>query len=313
LVTATAPAASTPESAGSNNEEAAEAPGAQTLNPSLPFKDEASYSQVIGEPGLILESEHVLLFAPRTREAEANTILPYLTRAYDALRCIVGVDTKYKIIVYHFPQGSPYARGSTSECTPWYGYPNLALEDQAEWVRHHVPHVSGYIEEMAHNFVDATKANFGWEMVGWSLGTKVSLEVANNPTLEQDIAETRRVQTETYQRYKTAGNVFPSDIAPNLVDRIHAYILWQCEQQYGNGFWTDFFAQVRSERQRLYAAIHEPGDDGVRNARYRITVECFNRLPGLAFAKRLERDAISQIVAVQSLHPTEPGWNHRLQ
>lgn len=285
----------------------------QRINPSLLFKDESSYSSAIGEPGMILESENVLLFAPRSRAAEAQIIFPYLTRAYDVLHGIVGVDTNYKIIVYHFPPGSPYARGSTSECTLWYGYPNLALENQDEWVQCHVPHVSGYIEEMAHNFVDATKANFGWEMVGWSIGIKASQQVAANPVFSRSFSETRRVQAETFQRYQAAGYVFPADIAPNLVDRIHAYLLWQCEQQYGPNFWRDFFTEIRKERPRLYGAVHEQGGDAIRNARYRITVECFDRLTNLHFVQRLEQAGISRVTAIQSLHPTEPGWNHRLQ
>jgi len=297
----------------SQSEPAVETPKAQTVNPETLFKDEASYTQSIGEPGLVLQSEHVWLFAPRTRETEANIIFPYLTKAYDALRRIVGVDTEYKIMVYHSPPGSPYARGSTRGCALWYGYPNLALEEQEEWVQSRVPHVSGYVEEMAHNFVAVTKCNFGWEMVGWSIGTKASLEVADCPALRQSLAETRRVQTETYARYKAAGNVFPSDIEPNLADRIHAYILWQCEQQYGDSFWENFFTEVRKERQRLYAAVNESGENGIDNARYRITVECFDRLPGLNFSQRLVQDGVSPYVPVQSFKPTEPGWNGRMQ
>ncbi|MBX7258434.1 MAG: hypothetical protein K1Y02_18875 [Candidatus Hydrogenedentes bacterium] len=306
----------TPPSSESRNEDTVSMDSvseAQTVNPSLPFKDEASYSQNIGEPGLLLKSDHVWLFAPRTREKEANIVIPYLARAYDALRRIVGVDTTYTIIVYHFPEGNPNARGSTSECTLWYGYPNLALEKQEEWLKCTVPHVSGYIEEMAHNFVDATKANFGWEMAGWSIGMKASLEVADNPVLRQSLDDTRRVQAETFERYRAAGNVFPSDIEPNKADRIHAYLLWQCERQYGARFWEDFFTEVRKERQRLYDAINVVGEERVRDERYRITVECFDRLPGLNFSQRLDEAGISRTIAVQSLLPTEPGWNHRLQ
>ncbi len=284
----------------------------QVLNPSLPFKDATSYAQEIGEAGFVLENEHLLFFAPRTREKEARTIFPYLVRAYDSLHRIVGVDTEYKIVVYHFPPGNQHARGTTGQCALWYGYANLELENQPEWTQHHVPHLCGYIEEMAHNFVDATKANFGWEMLGWSIGTKVSLEVGDNPVLRAELAKTRQAQAETFERYKAAGFVFPADIAPNLVDRIHAHILWQCEREYGNAFWPDFFTEVRKEHERLFGAIREQGDE-VRNARYRITVECFDRLPGLEFSERLESNRISRTVAVQSVRPTEPDWNRRLE
>lgn len=52
--------------------------------------------------------------------------------------------------------------------------------------------------------------------------------------------------------------------------------------------------------------------DQIRNARYRITVECFDRLKGLGFKDRLRRAKISLTTDVKSLHPIEPGWDRRL-
>jgi hypothetical protein len=281
--------------------------GAQGLDPELKYADLPAFEAAIGQPACLLKSEHVYLFAPKTREDAAKIVLPYLTRAYDVLYGIVGVHTQHIIAVYNFPPGHKDAFGGTGNCTLWYDDTNLDLGRQDEWNRYHVPHVSGYIEEMAHNFVAATHAQFGWEMVGWSIGTIASAAVAPNRILAADIEGTRQKQTETYQRYRAAGFVLPSDIEANKVDRIHAYILWDCEKKYGPSFWKDVFAEIRKEG----GALRDAGDN--RDRRYQITVGCFDRLAGLNFKQRLTSDHISLTRDVKSLKPTEPGWNRQLQ
>jgi hypothetical protein len=277
------------------------------MKPNLKFPDLAAYEKEIAEPGELLQNEHLLLFAPKRKKKEADIIFRYLSNAYDELLKIVGEHTKYKIVVYHLPKGW----GGTGECVIEYDYGNLDFEKSDEWKKHHVPHVSGYIEEMAHNFVSATKAQFGWEMIGWSLGVKVTQKVADNPIFNRQVKETRNQQAQTYARYKALGYTFPQDIEANLCDRIHAYLLWQCEQAYGARFWQDFFALVRGRRADLDAAVHKAGDDAIRNERYRITVECFDSLPRLNFKKRLSDSKISALVDAKSLHPTDPGWNRK--
>ena len=178
---------------------------------------------------------------------------------------------------------------------------------------HHVPHLSGYIEEMAHNFDDATHEEFGWEMIGWTLGMKVTQKIADNPILARSLADTRLGEAETFARYMQAGCTFPADLPGNLVDRIHAHILWQCEQQYGPAFWEDYFAEVHKILGPLADAVKAGDGDAIRNARYRITIECFDRLPGVDFKKLLVDSGISLNVDVKSLHPTQPGWNRKLQ
>jgi len=139
------------------------------LKPSLKFKTIQDFEKNIGEPAVLLDNTNVCFFAPRRREKEARIVLGYLVKAYDALYQVVGAHTDYKIRVYAFPKGNPHGCGGTSEFSIEYNDSNRDLARQTEWTRHHVPHVSGYIEEMAHNFVHATKAQFGWEMIGWSL------------------------------------------------------------------------------------------------------------------------------------------------
>jgi len=274
----------------------------QTLNPSLKYPDLATFERAIGQPASLLKSDHVWFLAPKVLEEQARIVHPYLVNAYDALYDIVGVHTRYIIVVYNFPKGHTDAFGGTSNCTIWYDDMNLRLDQHEEWTRHGVPHVSGYIEEMAHNF---NYTQFGWEMVGWSIGIKASQKVAGNPVFMRQLENTRRKQAETFARYRALGNTFPSDIESNQVDRIHAQLLWQCEQEYGPTFWQDFFREAKRERTQFRL--------GSRDERYRITIECFDRLPGLDFKQLLRAHGISLTTDVKSLKPTEPGWNRKLE
>ena len=278
------------------------------MKPGLKWTTLAQYEAEIGEAGVLLRDDYLLLFAPASRAKEAKTIFGILTRAYGELQAIVGQPTKYKIVVYHLPKGW----GGTSECVIEYDYSNLDLASSEEWRRHKVPHVSGYIEEMAHNFVSSTQAQFGWEMMGWSLGVKVTKKVAGNPIFDRSVQETRKTQAATYARYRALDCTFPPEIEPNLCDRIHAHLLWQCEQRYGPAFWKDSFTEIRARRKDLDAAEHLGGNgDASRNERYRITVDCFDRLPRMGFKKLLETNQISTTVDAKSLHPTEAGWDRK--
>lgn len=281
------------------------------LNPNLKYPTLNEYEKAIKGPGVMLDDVHVCFFAPKRKGREAKIIFRYLVKAYDELYRIVGVHTKYKIVIYHFPENDPNGFGGTSNCTIWYSEKNLDLNSDTEWKQYGVPHVCGYIEEMAHNFVDATHAQFGWEMIGWSIGEEVTAKVANNPIQAKRVRETRNEQAHTFNRYVKLGYTFPKDIPPNVCDRIHAYILWECERKYGLSFWPDFFREIRKEHQNLVEAIALSDADKIRNRRYQITIECFDRLEGLGFKNMLEEFQVSLTTDIKSLHPTKPGWNRK--
>ena len=282
------------------------------FHPDAPYTTAETFSKAIGSRAVMLDSPNVNILAPKTREQAAAIVLPYLVRAYDELYQIVGVHTKYKMLVYAYPKGTPGVRGGTSGCVIKYTDENLDLASQSEWKQHRVPHVSGYIEEMAHNFVHAARAEFGWEMIGWSISVKVCQKVAPNPIHQRQVVETQHNQDQTYQRYMAAGQTFPADLRGDQADRLHAYLLRKCEQQYGPKFWPDFFAEVRKQ-QAAFSAPEAQGDSRGLDVRYRLTVGCFDRLPGLHFKNLLEQNGISTTIAIQSLKPTQPGWNRKLR
>jgi hypothetical protein len=288
------------------------APLPRMLKPSLKFKTVPEFEKEIGGPAVLLDSTNVCFFVPKRRDKEARIIFGYLIKAYDALYQIVGTHTDYKMVVYAFPKGNTNGWGGTSECSIEYDDSGLDLTHQPEWTQHRIPHVSGYIEEMAHNFVGATKAQFGWEMIGWSLGAEVSRKVADNPILAAELRTTREAQMRTFNQYVANGHVFPKELPPNQCDRIHAWILYQCALKYGPRFWNDFFREIRSQRQVLSDAVRLGDGDKIRNARYQITVACFDRLPGIDLKRTLKANGISLTTDVKSLHPEAPGWNRRL-
>ena len=261
---------------------------------------------------MLLDSANVCFFVQKRREKEAQIVLGYLVKAYDALYQTVGTHTNYKIVVYAFRKGNPCGWGGTSECSIEYDDSNLDFARQPEWTRYKVPHVSGYIEEMAHNFVSATKAQFGWEMVGWSLAAEVSQKVAGNPIFAAHLRATREGQRRTFAQYVRNNHVFPKELPANQCDRIHAWILYQSASRYGPRFWADLFREVRSQKQALSDAVRLGDADKIRNARYQVTVACFDRLPGLEFKKTLRANGISLMSDIKSLHPEAPGWNRRL-
>jgi hypothetical protein len=286
--------------------------GTRGFHPDAPYITTEAFSKAIGKPAVMLDSPNLSILAPKTREQAAAIVLPYLVRAYDELYKIVGVHTKHKILVYAYPKGTPGVRGGTSGCVIKYTDENLDLANQSEWKQHRVPHVSGYIEEMAHNFVHASGAEFGWEMIGWTISVKVCQKVAPNPIHQRQVAETQHNQDLTYQRYMAAGQTFPADLRGDQADRLHAYLLRKCEQQYGPKFWPDFFAEVRKQ-QPAFSAPEAQGESRGLDARYRLAVGCFDCLPGVNFKKLLEQNGISTTVAIQSLKPTQPGWNRKLR
>lgn len=282
------------------------------LKPTLKFKTLAQYQKQIKEPGVLLQSDYVYLYAPKQKSKEAEIIFDYLKKAYNELYAIVGRHTEYIVAVYHFPKGDEHGWGGTGNCEIGYSYENLDLASQKEWQQYQIPHVSGYIEEMAHSFVHATRAQFGWEMVGWSIGIHASKQVANNPIFLKHLRDTRKTQTMTYMAYKKAGFVLPEDIPANSCDRIHAYLLWKCERKYGKNFWPHFFGEITKEHTQLRDALKLSDADQIRNKRYQITIGCFDRLEGLDFKKMLQDTGISLTADIKSLHPESSDWDRRL-
>jgi len=273
--------------------------------PTVVLRNLAEFEKAIREPAVVLDSKYVRLFASKKMERQARIAFPYITKGYDALYHMIGMHTNYKLVVYSSPDWSPHCWGGTATGATLipYGYFLLDLDRQEVWKRHGVPRLVGLFEEMGHDFTLGLGTRFGGEAIGMYLSGKVTMEVTGNPYTRERRERGRKALKETMRRYIEGGYVFPEDIPGGVSDRIHHEILYQCEEKYGPDFWRDFFTEVRKRRDRLRRA------DG--NTRYRITVDCFDRLPGLDFREMLRDLRISDKTSWYSLRPSRPEWDRR--
>ena len=281
------------------------APLPRPVCPTVVLRSLAEYEEAIREPGLMLDSRCVRLFAPRKMETQARLAFPYIKKGYETFYDMIGMHTNYKLVVYASPQWSPHCWGGTATGATLipYSYGLLDLDNQEEWKRHRVPRLVGLFEEMGHDFTLGLGTRFGGEAIGMYLSGKVAMQVTGNPYTRDRRQRGRKTLQETMRRYIEGGYVFPEDIPGNVSDRIHAEILYQCEAKYGADFWRNFFTEIRKERDRLRNA------DG--NMRYQITVDCFDRLPGLQFRQMLRDLRISDKTSWYSLKPSRPDWDRR--
>lgn len=289
----------------------------RTVSPALEFATLEHYTKALGEPAVMLDSENVRLFAPKRLENDANEVFKRLVRGYDELHKITGIDTPHKIVIQSLAPNHPYTFGGTT--TDYnvikYGYTSLELARQEEWVKYRMPHVSGYLEEMAHNFAHAAHSHFGSEAVGWSLGVKVTDLVAPNPHHTQSVADLRRQDADFLKKYVANGYRFPLTLTHGNLqqeDRMHHHLLWECEQQYGATFWHDYFAELQKEKTHLEETNKLTNSVARANTQYQICVECFDRLAGLNFKKRLTDYHISTTMDVFAISH-RPNWNGKYE
>ena len=74
----------------------------------------AEYERQIGERGLLLESENIQMWVPRSYEEHSRLIFQYLNKGCDALSEIFGghkLSVRFSIELY--PPGNPHGWGGT--------------------------------------------------------------------------------------------------------------------------------------------------------------------------------------------------------
>src|SRR5206468_11300552 len=99
--------------------------GTRSFHPDAAYRTAEAFSKAIGGQAVMLDSTNVSILAPKGRQQAAAIVLPYLARAYDEIYKIVGVHTKYKLLVYAYPKGTPGVRGGTAGCVIKYTDENL--------------------------------------------------------------------------------------------------------------------------------------------------------------------------------------------
>ena len=271
----------------------------------------ADYEDEIGEDAVQLDDERVRIYSPKRYERESKIVMKYLTKAYNELHRMTGVHTDYKIIVYHFPKEHRYCRGGTSMCTIRYSYRNLEFDKAAEWNKHRMPHVVGYIEEMSHNFVGSARAIFGWEMIGWNICQEVTQKVAGNSVITSRHKRAREVQKERYEKYMSNNGTIPDDIPHNLSDSIHSHLLWKWRKKCGSRFWPAFFGEIGESRRELLQAMYVGPKEEARNTRYQLTVDALDAVTRGQFKKELTKSHISLTHEISQFQARDPKWRRR--
>ncbi|MHC4404182.1 MAG: hypothetical protein ACYTG0_31395 [Planctomycetota bacterium] len=281
----------------------------RALSPFLEIRSQGVFQTVIGEPAVEIDSPFIRMYAPKRREGDAHKIFAYLRRAYEAYHELTGVHTRYKVVVLAFPRECIHCFGGMSQetCAIYYSFGLLDLmrEDNPFLKQYGVPRIDGVVSEMGHAFNGGSGVCFGMEADGVCISQYVVGKVAPDPRVPEQKRKMIEQMPDTVKRYIEGGCVFPDDVPKNLADRIHRYLLVLSEHRYGESFWPDFFKEARKRQDRMQAA--KDVDEA-----YRLTIECFDALPGLEFKKLLREFQMSLTTDCYTLVRRDP-WDRRLE
>jgi len=224
----------------------------KNLSPSSIGSLEA-YEDAIKEQGVLIESEHIAYFAPKSGEAYARLVVPILEKAYQELeKWHAGVGTRYRIAVEHYPPGHERAKGGVSNHTLLYGFGNIGLWEDAE---KRVPHVVGYIEEMTHTF-DRNCGVGAWlyEGLGNYTANAITPKVAPCKQLDDFSRGVSKVDAETFDYYVKHFKL-PPDVPQRLFDRIYRHLFRQLEPAAGNELLPRFYQELKKVGQDIPAVM----------------------------------------------------------
>jgi hypothetical protein len=223
----------------------------------------AVYESRIGEVGLLLEDSNMQMWVPLRYETHSRVIFRYLQDGYAALKELFGDhDMSVKFSVEHYPEGSPYATGGTGALGGiTYSYSNL-VDNTPEWNQYGIPHVSGYFEEMAHNFRFDIGPGFGfYEALGMMIGGEVALRVAWNPHIQQLADDGYRAFAATTAYYLEHNTGEPGVTENIYLTRILAHVFkTQVIDLYGWDALTQTFSLIQEGYPlRMYNSAHSWG------------------------------------------------------
>lgn len=218
-----------------------------------------AYERQIKCSGVLVESEHVSFFAPKSGSAYARLAVPILERAYNELGVLhAGMEPDYRISVEHYPRGHRRNFGGTSGGTLFYGFENIGRwEDKPG----RVPHVIGYVEEMAHTF-DSACGMGAWlkEAFGNYSSQMITPRIAPCRGINGFVEDVARTDAETFDYYMKHNFRLPPNVTPNLFDRIYRHLFRMLEPSAKGRLLPRFYEEVkksgvpetRSEAEQAY-------------------------------------------------------------
>lgn len=221
------------------------------------------YEERIGESGLLLEGPNLQMWVPQRYSEHGQVVFEYLQKGYPIISELLGgYKLPYKLSVEHYPRESEYWSGGTRGIgTIEYDYTNLE-GNSPEWTKYEVPHVVGYYEEMAHNFIWQIGAPGFYETLGMMTGVETALRAAWNPHVQAHADWVYQVCADTHSYYRE-HNVGQPDLTPNIwLTRVLVHIFKsEVVDTYGWQALSQAFADMQREGLPLqkYNSDHKNG------------------------------------------------------
>lgn len=227
-----------------------------------------AYEESLGAKGIMIDSAHICLFAPKESEAEAKALSAFLEQAYSEMKAIYGMDTLFRFSVEHYPPSHKRGWGGISG-KGTIGYTTEAL---ARWKQHGASNwrgFAGYSEEMSHGFKQYYRCDGTYEALGVAVQEDIMRRLVSSKVADDFFLPEHESWDKTHKAYLAAGrkNPDPEKYPWNvLYTRILNDVFLQLRTEYGDRFWPDFFATVRqmeyplhraqkTERMKVYADI----------------------------------------------------------
>jgi|GEM_PF-1500759 len=244
------------------------------------------YEKALGDKGVVVESDHLVVFAPKRDAARARALASFLEEAYDEMVNIYGLHPIFKFCVEHFPPGHERGWGGISGAGT-IGYTTEALDRFARMKRRDVRGFAGYTEEMCHGFKDYYRCGGTYEALGVAVQEELLRRLVPARVADAFWGWRHKLCAKTTRAYLEAGrtNPDPEKYPWNvLFTRILNHLFEDLRQEYGPELWTDFFRVIR----QMDYPLHRAG----KQERMKIYVEIFSTLFGRNMQEEFEEYGI---------------------
>jgi hypothetical protein len=180
----------------------------------------------------------------------------FLEEACEEMAKTYGLKPLFKFSIENYPEGHERAFGGISGAGT-IGYEIEALERFAEMKRRDVRGFAGYTEEMSHGFKDYYRCGGTYEALGVAVQEDVVRRLVPKRIADAFWAWRHDLCAETCAAYVEAGfkNPDPEKYPWNVFfTRILNHLFLELRQEYGPGFWPDFFQVLRQMDFPLHRA-----------------------------------------------------------
>lgn len=227
-----------------------------------------AYETSLGAAGIVVDTGHLCVFAPKPNEADARSLAEFLEKAYAEMKAVYGMDTLFKYSVEYYPPGHKRGWGGISG-QGTIGYTTEALARWKQYGAGNWRGFAGVTEEMSHGFKSYYRCDGTYEALGVAVQEDIMRRLVSSEIADDFFLPEHGSWSRTHKAYLAAGrkNPDPETYPWNVIfTRILNDVFLQLRTEYGDQFWPDFFAQIRqmeyplhraekTERMKTYVAI----------------------------------------------------------